>query len=243
MMPAQPNQSLIDGLNCLQGVASCDRPVGCRALARQMGLNPTRANRLLKTLHGLGMVAQDSENRYFAGAGIHVLSALSLRASNLLHRALPHLLEIESSIHVLALGLLWKNHVSYLFHGNVQMPLWESIGRVQVHPCTQSSLGMALLSQKKDGDIKSLLEGQELHRYAGIREVLSDCRLARQQGYAIVNFSRKPLNKSIGVAIDENLAIGISGAITQKEASRLIRQLLQAKEKIKQKINKDESIG
>ena len=38
MLPAQPNQSLIDGLECLQALSSTDRPVGSRELARMLGL-------------------------------------------------------------------------------------------------------------------------------------------------------------------------------------------------------------
>ncbi len=47
---AQPNHSLIDGFNVLQALASIDEPIGGRKLARLLDLEPTRANRLLKTL-------------------------------------------------------------------------------------------------------------------------------------------------------------------------------------------------
>ncbi len=41
-MSSQPNQSLIDGIRCLQYLVSSDRAIGCRELARLMDIN-TRA--------------------------------------------------------------------------------------------------------------------------------------------------------------------------------------------------------
>ena len=49
-MSSQPNQSLIDGIRCLQYLVSSDRAIGCRELARLMGTNATRVNRLLMTM-------------------------------------------------------------------------------------------------------------------------------------------------------------------------------------------------
>ncbi|MBI1519690.1 IclR family transcriptional regulator, partial [Escherichia coli] len=38
-MSSQPNQSLIDGIRCLQYLVSSDRAIGCRELARLMDIN------------------------------------------------------------------------------------------------------------------------------------------------------------------------------------------------------------
>ena len=54
-MSSQPNQSLIDGIRCLQYLVSSDRAIGCRELARLMGINTTRANRLLMTMASIGL--------------------------------------------------------------------------------------------------------------------------------------------------------------------------------------------
>jgi len=89
MLPAQPNQSLIDGLACLQQLASEREPVGGRELARDLGLEPTRVHRLLRTLAHLGLAQQDAQRRYRPGPGIHVLAAQAMFGSGLLRRALP----------------------------------------------------------------------------------------------------------------------------------------------------------
>ncbi len=80
-MSSQPNQSLIDGLSCLQLLASSRKPVGCRELARNLDLNPMRANRLLKTLAEIGLAQQDQKKKYSIGPGIHALTAQALFGS------------------------------------------------------------------------------------------------------------------------------------------------------------------
>src|SRR5262245_29763060 len=95
MLPAQPNQSLIDGLACLQALASSSEAVGNRELARALGLEPTRVNRLLKTLAHLGLAEQDAQRRYRPGPAIHVLAAQSLFGSKLIRRAIGPLEELH----------------------------------------------------------------------------------------------------------------------------------------------------
>ncbi|RRQ95553.1 transcriptional regulator, partial [Enterococcus faecalis] len=92
---AQPNQSLIDGINTLQALASSPEPIGCRELARQLDSDPTKINRLLTTLAYLGIARQTANRKYTAGPGMHVLAAQSLFASGLIRRALPELEQLR----------------------------------------------------------------------------------------------------------------------------------------------------
>lgn len=66
-MSSQPNQSLIDGIRCLQYLVSSDRAIGCRELARLMDINTTRVNRLLMTMASIGLTMQDEHRRYVPG--------------------------------------------------------------------------------------------------------------------------------------------------------------------------------
>ena len=54
-----PNQSLSDGLACLQLLAAVavEEPTGCCELVRRLGLEPIGINRLFKTLATLGLGA------------------------------------------------------------------------------------------------------------------------------------------------------------------------------------------
>ena len=71
-LPAQPNQSLIHGLECFQAVVAAGRPVGNRELARLLGADPTRVNRVLKTLAHLQLLERTPQRKYRPGPAVHV---------------------------------------------------------------------------------------------------------------------------------------------------------------------------
>lgn len=143
-MPAQPNQSLIDGLQCLQLLVALGQPVGSREMAQRLALEPTRVNRLLGTLATLGLAEQTPDRKYQPGPGVHVLAAQSLHGSQLLACALPHLLALREPGLTVALGVLWREHVCYLFHARPGVPVEEAVGRHELHPASQSSIGLLL---------------------------------------------------------------------------------------------------
>jgi len=89
--PVQPNQSIEWGINCLLELTSLGRPVTCKEMSARLGVERTKASRLLGTLAYLGMAERLPDLSYIPGPGIHVLSAMSLRGSGLLRAALPHI--------------------------------------------------------------------------------------------------------------------------------------------------------
>ena len=111
-MSSQPNQSLIDGIRCLQYLVSSDKAVGGRELARQMGMNSTRVNRLLMTMASIGLTIQDEHRRYLPCPGIHALAAQAIRGSSLFASALPQLEAHAPRDIVVALGVLWEDQSS-----------------------------------------------------------------------------------------------------------------------------------
>lgn len=113
-MSSQPNQSLIDGIRCLQYLVSSDRAIGCRELARLMGTNATRVNRLLMTMAAIGLTTQDEQRRYLPGPGIHALAAQAIRGSTLFSKALPLLETHAPKDIVVAMGVLWEPGYLYL---------------------------------------------------------------------------------------------------------------------------------
>jgi DNA-binding IclR family transcriptional regulator len=115
-MSSQPNQSLIDGIRCLQYLVTSGRAIGCRELARLMGINATRVNRLLMTMAAIGLTQQDEHRRYLPGPGIHALAAQAIRGSALFSQALPLLERHAPKDIVVALGVLWEDQVIYIYH-------------------------------------------------------------------------------------------------------------------------------
>lgn len=167
-MPAQPNQSLADGVALLQVLCSRGDGVGSRELARLMGWEPTRANRLLGTLRDLGLAEQDAERRYRPGPGVHLLAAQCLNGSGLLAAAVPVLRGLRGRFGV-ALGVLWQGQVCYLLHAGRGRPIEEGLRRTAPLSAERSSIGMVL----------------EAYAPAPWRTPAAEIAAIRQRGYAI----------------------------------------------------------
>lgn len=230
--PAQPNQSLIDGLACLGAVAGSTQPLGVRELARQLNLETTRANRLLKTLAHLGLTHQNAQKKYHTGPGIHVLAAQSLYGSGLLRRAAVPLEHLRKTGLIVALGVLWRDQVCYLYHAAPGMSSVEAVGRAGLYPASRSSIGMALLAHLQASELRGLYLKNDMPGHPqGIASLLDDLRLVQQQGYARV--SQPKGVESLGVVIPEianqpYAALALSGSIRPAQISSLVRQLQEA---------------
>jgi DNA-binding IclR family transcriptional regulator len=171
---AQPNKSLIDGITTLQALATSPYPVGCRELARRLDIDPVKVNRLLKTLAYLGIARQTADRKYTAGPGMHVLAAQSLFASGLIRHALPVLENLRRFGHTVALGVLWQDNVSSLFHAPPGIEASRGLGRIGLLPATTSGIGIVLLSEYEDDDVRELYTDRELPMFPeGIEQLLA----------------------------------------------------------------------
>lgn len=226
-MPAQPNQSLIDGIAVLQALASSTEPVGSRELARRLSLEPTRANRLLGTLAHIGLAVQEPDRRYRPGPGIHVLAAHAMYGSGLLRRAMPAMESLRLFAMTTALGVLWAESVAYLYHASPTTRPGEGFGRAALYPAHHSGVGMALLAEGSDEEARErlapCLSPQEL------AAVLAQLPQVRQQGYAKVD---QPGNQQgLGLALGgaSHVAIAFSGRIESADhEARLVAALREA---------------
>lgn len=178
-MSSQPNQSLIDGIRCLQYLVSCGRAVGCRELARQMGLNPTRVNRLLMTMAAIGLTQQDEQRRYLPGPGIHALAAQAIRGSALFSHALPLLERHAPADVVVALGVLWEDQVIYLYHSEPGARVTQALAGFEMLPAWRSVIGMSLLAAESDDRLRERLTPEQYHR---LRPRIAE---QREQGYVV----------------------------------------------------------
>lgn len=161
-MSSQPNQSLIDGIRCLQYLVACGRAIGCRELARDLNMNASRVNRLLMTMSGIGLTRQDEKRRYLPGSGIHALAAQAMRGSSLFRKSLEVLTEHAPRDHVVALGVLWENKVVYLYHAKPGQHDYQALVDYQIQPAHLSVLGIVLLADYTDERLAQVLEKEEL---------------------------------------------------------------------------------
>jgi DNA-binding IclR family transcriptional regulator len=168
-MPAQPNRSLADGVALLGVLCSGNGSIGSRELARQMGWEATRANRLLGTLRDLGLAEQDADRRYRPGPGVHLLAAQCLHGSGLLAAAIPVIRELRQPDMGFALGVLWQGNVCYLLHAGAGKPIEEGMRKASLLPADASSIGMVL----------------EAHATGTVRTPAAAIAAIRTRGYAI----------------------------------------------------------
>jgi DNA-binding IclR family transcriptional regulator len=233
---AQPNQSLIDGIATLQALAVSPEPVGNRELARQLGFNPTRVNRLLKTLAYLGIARQTANRKYTSGPGMHVLAAQSLFASQIIQNAMPPLEKLRRFDLTIAFGVLWNDSVSYLFHALPGMKTTQGLGRIGLLPASSSGIGMALLAEQDDEHLAMLFEDREIPSFpGGLSELMAAIEKVREQGYARVSVgeNRDRHTVSIPVSRPAFAAIGLSGWIPEENTGAIVEALRQAAAEIR----------
>lgn len=178
-MSSQPNQSLIDGIRCLQYLVSSGRAIGCRELARLMGINTTRVNRLLMTMASIGLTMQDEQRRYLPGPGIHALAAQSIRGSALFSQALPLLERHAPKDIVVALGVLWEDQVIYIWHSAPGSQMSQALAGFHMLPAWQSVIGMALLAAESDEALMARFAPEQWQQLA------PHIQQQREQGHVI----------------------------------------------------------
>jgi DNA-binding IclR family transcriptional regulator len=208
-------------------------PIGSRELARQLELDPTRVNRLLKTLAHLGLTEQDSRRKYRAGPAIHILAAQSLFGSGLHDRAIGPLESLRELGYFVALGVLWRDQTCYLYSAPADTAVAPALAPPR--PATSSAVGMALLAQRSDAEIRALYaevgrtrrpeqQPAEPPVLAGTDGLLARLEQIRTQGYAIVG-PRASRSVSTSVGDPPYAAIGLAGEISHREVRKLVAAL------------------
>jgi DNA-binding IclR family transcriptional regulator len=142
-VPAQPNQSLADGITLL-GLLCATGRLGTREAAERLGWELTRTNRMLGTLRDIGLAEQNSARQYLPGPGIHILAAQCLKGSGLLASAMPILDRQPRTSLGIAIGVLWRGSVCYLMHSEAGASLEDRKQDITPYPADQSSIGLIL---------------------------------------------------------------------------------------------------
>ena len=233
MLPSQPNESLIDGLTCLQALTVCREPVGVRELARKLDLEPTRVHRLLKTLAHLGVASQTPSKKYIPGPGMHVLAAQSIFASGLIRKSLPFLASLQQYGFIVAYGVLWRDQVSYFYHAEPGMPVEQALGRIGLYNATCSSIGMVLMAENSDKEIAQIYKSKEIPGYpGGVAELLVKIREIRKNGYAKIVTGNGMTSLAVTVGNPPHSALAFSGKIVSGDIQKYFKILKDTADKI-----------
>jgi DNA-binding IclR family transcriptional regulator len=186
LLPSQPIRSLIDGLTCLREVVSGMEPIGSRDLSRRLGIPHTRVNRYLRTLAHVGLLQQTPTRKYIAGPALHVFAAHSAMRSPLSRRTVEVLKQLHGLGAIVAMGMLWDQFVCYTYHDDRNAPDADPLGQVKLWPATQSSIGMYLLAQRTDEELRQTYPDGPTEPYDSIDALLADLNEIRRQGYALL---------------------------------------------------------
>ncbi len=218
VLPTQPNQSLLEGIEVLLAVARRGQPAGVRPLAREMGLNPTRLQRYLGTLAHAGLLRQLPDRRYEPGPGMHALSAISLTASGLAARGMEVLPALSDLGCIVALGVLWRRSVSYLYFHGPDFESGKALGRSSDFPAEDSVIGRVLLAEWPDERVRREFPdcGDALCR---------DLRGVRQLGYARIRRSGGQTGLAVPVGSPAVAGLALSGPIDNRRVRPLVRRL------------------
>ncbi|SNY65894.1 IclR family transcriptional regulator domain-containing protein [Pantoea sp. GL120224-02] len=220
-MSSQPNQSLIDGIRCLQYLVSSDKAVGCRELARQMDMNSTRVNRLLMTMASIGLTIQDEHRRYLPGPGIHALAAQAIRGSSLFAQALPQLEAHAPRDIVVALGVLWEDQVIYIWHSEPgeRTSASQALAGFRMLPAWHSVIGVSLLATESDEQLRPRFTDEQWAQMAPL--------LARKRDANHLIWHRDDGEISMAQPINNNRAALAFAKIWQADDAHLQQRVTQ----------------
>ena len=234
--PAQPNRSIQDGLECLWQLVAEARPVGSREMARMLEMEPTRTNRMLGTLAAMGLAARTPERKYVPGPGIHVLAAMSLRGSHLLEAAMQPMQRLARHTGGrVALGVLWRRHVCYLFHGKPDEAPLAAVAGHNLYPAQRSSIGKVLLAARPRESIEDRFAEQELDLDALLREL----EAVRRQGYAINRASDRAESMAVSVGTPPVAGLAVMTEISARNEDDLATALRDAAHAIEDRLQKE----
>src|SRR5258706_2251452 len=166
------------------------------------------------------MARQAPNRKYLPGPAMHVLSAKSLFGSGLLRRALPVLERVQETGHVVALAVLWRDEFCYLYHWDKGETAASALGRMNLYPASQSSIGRMLLAWQDEQHVRHLYSDREIPIYPnGIEDLLKDLRVAKEQRYAYAVQRPHPLNSSVAVPLGmpPYAAIALGGHVRAAE--------------------------
>lgn len=229
MLPKQPNKSLIDGIACLQVVASRSEHIGVSEVSQVLGIEQTKVHRLLRTLAHLGFTRQDRSRKYGPGPAIHALAAQTLYASHFIRDALGPLEELRAKQpHIVAMGVVWNRRVSYLYHAKRGIPLEKAIGTFGTWPAADSGIGLAVMAGFNEEAVRHLYEGRELEFFPeGLEGLLKRLAEVRELGYATMETHSGEHNTTIGLPLKSNpmVGVGVSGHLRAGQEGRIFEML------------------
>jgi len=227
LLPRQPNQSLVDGLRVLQFAMMRGDAIGVTEVSEELGMEVTRAHRLLRTLAAIGYLRHVKGRKYSPGPAVTILAAQSMQATGFARHVFPILNELhESTGMLLAYGLLWERFVTYLYHA---FPEVHGGGAFAGHPVLEASdsrLGLVMLASLGETEIRQIYSAHRIPGFSDMDQLLAKLRAINRAGYNYGVTNNKG-DHTVAIRFENNpfAGIAIAGKIDRTQAPRWAKRL------------------
>ncbi|MDW5375977.1 IclR family transcriptional regulator C-terminal domain-containing protein [Halomonas sp. HP20-15] len=228
------SQSLVRGLNILEGLAAAPGGLGLSDIAQIVGLAPSTTHRLLQALHKQGYIMQDAElGLWKIGVKTFQVGNTFLEARDFVATARPYLRRLTQDSGETA-NLAIRDDGMAVFLAQSESPqMMRMITRLGSRaPLHASGVGKALLAWLPEREVERILQSRGLNRVtentldtpARLRESLA---AIRRQGYACdreehaigLNCVAASLHDQDGLPL---AAISVSGPVARIPEARLV---------------------
>lgn len=234
LLPRQPNQSLVDGLRVLQFAMMRGDAIGVTVVAEELGMEVTRAHRLLRTLAAVGYLRHVKGRKYTTGPAVPTLAAQAMWATGFAKHVFPILNELhEETGMLLAYGLLWERFVTYLYHAKPGVHGGNAFAGYPVLEATNSRLGLVMLASLEESEIRQIYSGHRIVGFRSMDRLLAKLRAINRTGY-IYGVTNNKGDHTVAIRCESNpfAAVGIAGKIGRSDAPKWAKRLRETVRKI-----------
>ena len=248
-------QSLQRAAAILDAVAGSPEGIGVTDLSARVGLHPSTAFHLAKTLVNLGFLSQDAESkRYRLGSRLVVLAAGALDESLLLSLATPILERLSAETSYAAHLAVRSNHQIIVVARTAATGLLQLSYRVgATRPAHATAIGKMLLSAVPSDELARLLDRLPRPRLTDNtitdrQALLREIEKIRRQGVAYDDCELDVDVRCVAVAVQDFAgrcagAMGLSGPawrLTPKRMETVLRKLRIAAAELSRQLGYDE---
>ncbi len=201
-------QSLDRAFDILEFLAREQQPVGLVEISKEVGLHKSTAHRLLTSLKDRGYIEKtETTNLYRLGLGFIELSSLYLNKVELKTEAEPYLRNLSQEIgRTVYLAMLQDKEVVYIdkYEQFNSLRKYSVIGRRR--PLYSTSLGKALLFDRRPEEIRDILADVKLKRYTentitNVETLIAEITASRERGFSRDNSEMDAGEQCIGAPV------------------------------------------
>jgi DNA-binding IclR family transcriptional regulator len=247
---ASANQSVARALSILEALARAREPLGVREIAREIGVSPSIAQRLIATLASFGFAEQAASRKYAVGLRAYNVGNAFLSGNVLAREALAELERLSGEHRLNSyLGALRGRAVVYLLACQSSGPIAIRTAPGSETPLHSTALGKALLCEMPEDEVRRLLGKEPFARVTAntktrYSQLFEELRQARRSGYAASDEENLMGVYAVGAVVRDASGApiaAISGALPRHEVSRatlpgLCALVREAAERISQRL-------